>query len=197
MVISTCLLPNLPGAGICLLFSTGRFWCLSHSANYKARRQFVREIFQNFQEAHVCNNSSTGTCYNRFASYFCEHRIYNNLLEARNLLSFLYVAIAVSSLVCSSALTEADDTSSALSSEKLYSETADTKLQKFGVSLVQHIFSSKKTENFHSRQDWYGELSGGQRSKAELMRQIFLQERCPKVGRQIRWKSPGTEEYQL
>lgn len=25
-------------------------------------------------------------------------------------------------------------------------------------------------------------MSGGQRSKAELMRQIFLQERCPKVG---------------
>lgn len=41
-------------------------------------------------------------------------------------------------------MTEADDTSSALSSEKLYSETADTKPQKFGDSLVQHIFSSKK-----------------------------------------------------
>eukprot|EP00438_Fugacium_kawagutii_P015930 Skav217911 [mRNA] locus=scaffold795:200078:200427:+ [translate_table: standard] len=30
-------------------------------------------------------------------------------------------------------------------------------------------------------QDWYGELSGGQRSKAELMRQVFLKESCPKV----------------
>lgn len=130
--------------GLCLLFATDRFWCLSHSANYKARRQFVGEIFQNFQEAHVWNNSSTGTCCNRFASHSCKHRIYNNLLEARNLLSFLYAAIAVFSLVCSSALTEADDTSSALPSEKLYSETADAKLQKFGDSLVQHIFSSKK-----------------------------------------------------
>ena len=67
------------------------------------------------------------------------------------MLSFLYAAIAFFSLVCSSALTEADDTSSALSSEKLYSETADAKLQKFGDSLVQYIFSSqKKSENFHS-----------------------------------------------
>lgn len=30
-------------------------------------------------------------------------------------------------------------------------------------------------------QDWYSELSGGQRSKAELMRQVFLKERCPKA----------------
>lgn len=67
-----------------------------------------------------------------------------NLLEARNLLSFLYAAIAVFSLAYWSALTEADDTSSALSSEKLYSETADTNPQKFGYSLVQHIFSSKR-----------------------------------------------------
>ncbi|CAJ1354341.1 unnamed protein product [Effrenium voratum] len=29
--------------------------------------------------------------------------------------------------------------------------------------------------------DWYGELSGGQRSKAELMRQVFLKAECPKV----------------
>ena len=30
-------------------------------------------------------------------------------------------------------------------------------------------------------QDWYGGLSGGQRSKAELMRLIFLRDRCPKA----------------
>lgn len=47
----------------------------------------------------------------------------------------------------------ADASSSALSTEKLHTEIAD----------------------------WYSELSGGQRSKAELMRQIFLKERCPKV----------------
>lgn len=47
----------------------------------------------------------------------------------------------------------ADASSSALSTEKLHSEIAD----------------------------WYSELSGGQRSKAELMRQVFLKERCPKV----------------
>ncbi|CAE7245427.1 pstB2 [Symbiodinium natans] len=31
------------------------------------------------------------------------------------------------------------------------------------------------------RKDWYSDLSGGQRSKAELMRQIFLKSRCPQV----------------
>ena len=30
-------------------------------------------------------------------------------------------------------------------------------------------------------QDWYSELSGGQRSKAELMRQVFLKDRCPQA----------------
>ena len=30
-----------------------------------------------------------------------------------------------------------------------------------------------------NNQDWYSGLSGGQRSKAELMRQIFLKSRCP------------------
>ncbi|CAE7475745.1 pglK [Symbiodinium microadriaticum] len=31
------------------------------------------------------------------------------------------------------------------------------------------------------KDDWYGKLSGGQRSKAELVRQIFLQKQCPQI----------------
>ena len=31
------------------------------------------------------------------------------------------------------------------------------------------------------KEDWFSELSGGQRSKAELVRQVFLYERCPDV----------------
>ncbi|CAE7228520.1 ssuB3, partial [Symbiodinium sp. CCMP2592] len=31
------------------------------------------------------------------------------------------------------------------------------------------------------KDDWYGKLSGGQRSKAELVRQIFLQQQCPQI----------------
>ncbi len=37
-------------------------------------------------QKHIAETHSTGTCCNRFACHFSEHRIYN-LLEALNLLS--------------------------------------------------------------------------------------------------------------
>ena len=31
------------------------------------------------------------------------------------------------------------------------------------------------------REDWFSELSGGQKSKVELVRKVFLREHCPSV----------------
>jgi len=36
-------------------------------------------------------------------------------------------------------------------------------------------------ELLEEKEDWFGDLSGGQKSKVELVRQVFLQEECPKV----------------
>lgn len=35
------------------------------------------------------------------------------------------------------------------------------------------------------KEDWFNDLSGGQKSKVELVRKVFLQDRCPNVGKLI------------
>lgn len=38
------------------------------------------------------------------------------------------------------------------------------------------------TKELHTEtEDWYGQLSGGQRGKVEFMRQVFLREHCPRI----------------
>ena len=73
-------------------------------------------------------------------------------------------------------LSEADFSSSGLAEEELQTESNEPWQNK------------KKTLSlaFFCVQDWYGGLSGGQRSKAELMRLIFLKDRCPKA-----WQRAG------
>ena len=41
--------------------------------------------------------------------------------------------------------------------------------------------ATARAELHREREDWYSELSGGQRSKAELLRSVFLRPACPAV----------------
>lgn len=87
--------------GLCLLFATDRFWCLSHSANYKARRQFVKR-FSKFSKKHMSEitvvQEHVETDLHLIFASIVFMIIY---LKHYNLLSFLYAAIAVFSLAAS------------------------------------------------------------------------------------------------
>jgi ABC-type nitrate/sulfonate/bicarbonate transport system ATPase subunit len=51
---------------------------------------------------------------------------------------------------------------------------ADTEEVDDGVEAVMRELKEEK-------EDWFGDLSGGQKSKVELVRKVFLHERCPNV----------------
>jgi len=57
-----------------------------------------------------------------------------------------------------------------------------TQLAFHGASESSVQASGLRHDELHEeQQDWYGTLSGGQRVKAELIRKVFLRERCPGV----------------
>lgn len=53
----------------------------------------------------------------------------------------------------------------------------ETKSDANGENVVQKIM----TELLEEKEDWFGDLSGGQKSKVELVRKVFLHEHCPDV----------------
>jgi ABC-type multidrug transport system ATPase subunit len=46
---------------------------------------------------------------------------------------------------------------------------------------VEHLESTLVADLTSEKEDWFSDLSGGQKSKVELVRKVFLSDRCPRV----------------